>query len=161
MPNINSSLLALSRKRLGYEQKQIALLLGHKNTFQISRYETGQRVPGFKEAVKLSLLYGLPLRVLFSRYFRRSLEELENAINQTGLSAKINPQQHRGIDYCSYLDALSSDRLSEEDADKMSYPQKRDQSKVEIPGFSGADRALRSASDFPAPNAVGNDYTLL
>ncbi|MDQ6785849.1 MAG: helix-turn-helix transcriptional regulator [Acidobacteriota bacterium] len=60
MPNINTNSLALRRKRLGYEQKQIAVLLGHKSTYQICRYETGQRIPSLKEAIKLSLLYGLP-----------------------------------------------------------------------------------------------------
>ena len=70
MPNINSNLLALRRKRLGYEQKQVAVLLGHNTTYQLSRYETGQRIPGFKEAVKLSILYGLPVGVLFEGYIR-------------------------------------------------------------------------------------------
>lgn len=119
MPNINSSLLALRRKRLGYEQKQIAVLLGHKNTYQISRYETGQRVPGFKEAIKLSVLYDLPVRVLFDRYFRRCGEELENRVEQSGLAAKINLQKPRDVDYCTYLEALNSTPISEHKADNI------------------------------------------
>lgn len=69
MPNINSSSLALRRKRLGYERKQIAFLLGHKTTHQLCRFETGQRTPSFKEAVKLSLLYKLPLHALLTVIF--------------------------------------------------------------------------------------------
>ena len=121
MSNINSSLLALKRKRLGYEQKQIAVLLGHKNTYQLSRYETGQRVPSFKEAIKLSVLYGIPVRFLFERYFRHCREELENTIKQTNLAAKINLQENKDIDYCSYLESMISTPVSEHDADKIRH----------------------------------------
>lgn len=121
MSNINSSLLALRRKRLGYEQKQIAVLLGHKNTYQLSRYETGQRVPSFKEAIKLSVLYGIPVRVLFERSFRHCREELENTVKQPSLASKINLQKSRDVDYCSFLELLNSDSISEHDADKIRH----------------------------------------
>lgn len=120
MPNINSSSLALRRKRLGYERKQIAYLLGHKTTHQLCRYETGQRTPSFKEAVKLSLLYNLPLRAPFDRYFRHCFEELENSIKHSGLTVKINLENNPdAADYCSYLELLNLDRLSELDANKI------------------------------------------
>lgn len=119
MPNINSSLLALRRKRLGYEQKQIAVLLGHNSTYQISRYETGQRIPGFKEAVKISILYGLPLRVLFEGYIRRCRMELEDSIKKSSLAARINLQNVRELDYCTYLETLISAHISEFEADKI------------------------------------------
>lgn len=120
MPNINSSSLALRRKRLGYEQKQIAVLLGHNSTYQICRYETGQRMPSFKEAMKLSILYGLPVRVLFNRYFRRCREELENSIKHSGPAAKINIENERVVDYCSYLELLmNSEDIGEPEADKI------------------------------------------
>lgn len=119
MPNINSSLLALRRKRLGYEQKQIAFLLGHKNTYQLSRYETGHRVPSLKEAIKLSVLYGLPVRALFERYFRQSGQELDGAIKQSKLGEKINLPKTRDVDYCSYLELMNSVRISEPEADQI------------------------------------------
>jgi transcriptional regulator with XRE-family HTH domain len=121
MPNINTSSLALRRKRLGYEQKQIALLLGHKTIYQISRYETGQRTPGLKEAVKLSMLYGIPIGALFSRYFSRCREEVEKAIKQSGLASKINLENAAKIDFCSYLEMLNSNRISESGADKIRH----------------------------------------
>ncbi len=121
MPNINTSSLALKRKRLGYEQKQIAALLGHNSTYQLCRYETGQRVPGFNEAIKLSILYGLPLRVLFDRYFRRCREEMENTIKHSGLSGKINLENERVVDYCSYLESLNSAHINEVDSDKIRH----------------------------------------
>lgn len=119
MLNINSSLLALRRKRLGYEQKHIAVLLGHNNTYQISRYETGQRIPGLKEAIKLSLIYGLPLRALFDRSFRRCEEELMQTIKQSGLSGKIIPQNMSDVEHCSYLEMMNSTHISQRDADKI------------------------------------------
>ena len=121
MSNINSSTLASRRKRLGYEQKQIAVLLGHKNTYQLSRYETGQRVPSFREAIKLSILYGIPIRVLFERSFRYYHEELENTIKQTNLSSKINLQKNKDVYHCSFLELMNSSRISEHDADKIRH----------------------------------------
>jgi hypothetical protein len=120
MPNINSSSLALSRKRLGYERKQIAVLLGHKTTYQLCRFETGQRVPSFKEAVKLSLLYNSPVHVLFDRYFQYCWEELETAVKKSGLSGKINLENGKQADYCSYLNSLNyASKSDDRNADKV------------------------------------------
>lgn len=121
MPNINSSSLSLRRKRLGYEQKQIAVLLGHKNTYQHSRYETGQRIPNFKEAVKLSVLYDLPVRVLFDRYVLRCREELETTIKNSGVAAKINLDNDSGVDHCSYLELMNSTSISDKNSDKIRH----------------------------------------
>lgn len=109
----------MRRKRLGYEQKHIAVLLGHNNTYQISRYETGQRIPGLKDAIKLSLIYGLPLRALFDRSFRRCEEELMQTIKQSGLSGKVIPQNMSDVEHCSYLETMNSTHISQRDADKI------------------------------------------
>jgi transcriptional regulator with XRE-family HTH domain len=118
MPNINTNSLALRRKRLGYDQKQIAVLLGHKTKHQLCRYETGQRTPGLKEAIKLSMLYGVPVRVLFDHYFLRCQKELKRTIKGSStLTSKINLDNVRhptgGGGYCSYLELLNSARLSQ------------------------------------------------
>ena len=114
MPKINSNLLALRRKRLAYEQKQIALLLGHKTTHQLSRYETNQRIPSLKEAMKLSMLYGFPIHKLFSRCYQQCGEELKKMLQSSGLAAKINLENGRTADYCSYLEAMSPSIISNE-----------------------------------------------
>lgn len=119
MPNINSSPLALRRKRLGYEQKQIAVLLGHKSTYQLSRYETGQRAPSFKEAIKLSILLNQQPETLFDRYFHECREELEKTIKKSGLAAKINLEFEPVIEYCSYLELMKSENISEQAADNI------------------------------------------
>lgn len=121
MPNINSSLLALRRKRLGYEQKQIAVLLGHKTTYQISRYETGRRIPSLIEAMKLSILYGLPVQTIFNRHFRQCREELEKTIKQSVLTTKINLSNAAKADHCSYLESLNSTKISKLGADKIRH----------------------------------------
>jgi transcriptional regulator with XRE-family HTH domain len=112
MPNINSRLLALKRKHHGYEQKQIAVLLGHKSTYQISRYETGQREPGLKDELKLFMLYGLPVRALFDQYLRKCRKELENTIRNSKMSDRINLENVATVDYCSYLEAMSACLIS-------------------------------------------------
>jgi transcriptional regulator with XRE-family HTH domain len=116
---INSNLLALRRKRLAYEQKQIALLLGHQTKHQLSRYETGQRTPSLKEALKLSMLYGLPIRTLFSRYYRECREELENVLKNSNLETKINLENAETVDYCSYREAMSPCIINSEVSDTV------------------------------------------
>ncbi|HHT9126723.1 MAG TPA: helix-turn-helix domain-containing protein [Candidatus Brocadiia bacterium] len=55
----------ITRKKVGLAQKQVAFLLGHKNTTQLSRYEHGTRIPSLKTALKLEIAYAKPLRLLF------------------------------------------------------------------------------------------------
>jgi Predicted transcriptional regulator len=119
MPNINSNLLALRRKHLGYEQKHVAVLLGQKNKYQISHYERGQRVPSLKQAMKLSALYGLPVRKLFESVYLNCQKELNNAIKQSKLTGKVNYKTVPNIDYCSYLESLRAAEMSETKADKV------------------------------------------
>lgn len=111
----------MRRKRLGYEQKQIAVLLGDKNTYQISRYETGQRSPSLREAIMLSILYGLPLSILFERLFINCRQELENTINKRGLAGKIGLHRSRDLDFCSYLESITNGDADEESLDKARH----------------------------------------
>ncbi|MCD9187024.1 MAG: helix-turn-helix domain-containing protein [Pyrinomonadaceae bacterium] len=112
MSKINSNLLALRRKHLAYEQKQIALLLGHKTIHQISRYETGQRIPSLREAMKLSILYGFPIHKLFSRHYQQCREELRKVINNSGSPSKIDLEIGTMADYCSYQEAMNQSIIS-------------------------------------------------
>ena len=69
--------LWIIRKKLGYEQKQVAFLLGHKSTTQLSRYERGARIPNLETALKLEIAYSTPVRVLFSEFFKELYEEVQ------------------------------------------------------------------------------------
>ena len=68
--------LALFRQRKSLEQKQVAALLGHKGTEQLSRYENGVKVPHLKTALKLAQIYGIPIRILLDGYFEACREEI-------------------------------------------------------------------------------------
>ena len=68
----------------------------------------------------MSLLYNLPLRALFDRYFRHCFEELENTIKHSGSTVKINLENNQSVaDYCSYQELLNSPRITESDADRI------------------------------------------
>lgn len=71
-----------ARHKAGLEQKQVARLLGHKNCDQISRYERGVRVPGLRIALKLELIYGIPISNLFPEHYQRYRAEI--AANTSG-----------------------------------------------------------------------------
>jgi transcriptional regulator with XRE-family HTH domain len=59
------------RRTMGYSQKQVAWLLGHKNTSSLSRWEKGITMPTVDNLIKLAFLY----RTLCDQlYFDLSLE---------------------------------------------------------------------------------------
>lgn len=111
--------LAVWRKRLGYEQKQIAILLGHETKHQISRYENGQRVPDLKAAIKLAILYGLPIQVLFDGYFRRCTKELKARLKKFDVTIKADLDTSQ--DYCSFLENIDSIPIDGRSFDKVRH----------------------------------------
>lgn len=119
MPNIKSNRLWLARKRLGYEQKQIAQLLAQKSVNQISRYETGLNIPSLKTALKLSIIYKLPIRVLFEKYYRECREELIDRAKNLNQEAALKFDLTEPTDYCAYLELLKTSFLSEIDKKKI------------------------------------------
>jgi len=97
-----------ARHKCGLEQKQVARLLGHKNCDQISRYERGVRVPNLRTALKLELIYGIPIRDLFPEHYQKHRAEI--AANT--LSHSLLPSMDEGISrlpdahICTYENAL-------------------------------------------------------
>ena len=57
--------LWLHRRRRGFPQKWVAVLLGHQSTSVISEYERGVKTPPLPVALKFQLIYGVPLAELF------------------------------------------------------------------------------------------------
>lgn len=57
--------LWLYRRRRGFPQKWVALLLGHRSASVISEYERGIKTPPLAVALKFQLIYGAPLAELF------------------------------------------------------------------------------------------------
>ena len=68
--NITTRFLWQARQRSGLTQKTIAHLLGRKFTDEISRYENGQRIPTLQTALKLEIIYRVPIRLLFYEKYR-------------------------------------------------------------------------------------------
>ena len=77
-PLIQANNLWQARKRAGLERKQVAFLLSIKSSDMISRYESGKHIPTLKTALKLEIIYQVPVRLLFQGLF----EELRAEINE-------------------------------------------------------------------------------
>ena len=119
MSNIKSDRLSLARKRLGYEQKQVAQLLAHKSVNMISRYETGLRVPSLKTAIKFAIIYKLPIRILFHAYYHECREELTVRAKTLGQQSILKSDLTEPTDYCAYIELINSSLLDDIDKEKV------------------------------------------
>jgi len=73
--SIEHNKLWQARERTGLERKQVALLAG-KTADEISRYERGLNQPNLKTALKLEIIYRMPVRLLFPDLFRELEDEV-------------------------------------------------------------------------------------
>lgn len=118
MVNIKQSRLYLKRLQLGLEQKQISYLLGQKEIYKYNRIENKQRMANLKDAIKLSLIFGLPISTLFDDCFQNCQEELRKQLKNSNLLEKITLQS---IEYCGYLEMMSSKFIGKEESDKIQH----------------------------------------
>jgi transcriptional regulator with XRE-family HTH domain len=115
MAKLKASRLWLARKRIGQEQKQIAKLIACPIE-QISRYETEQRLPSLKTALKFSILYKLPIRTLFAAYYEECRKEVtRRAESSKGLKLDLDEP----TDYCSYIEIMKASFMSEADKTRI------------------------------------------
>lgn len=63
------------RKHRGLSQKELADLMGFKDTTWISRWENGDVLPNLVSAVRLSVLLDIPMNNLFDGLVKRVQEE--------------------------------------------------------------------------------------
>jgi transcriptional regulator with XRE-family HTH domain len=87
--NTNQKLnrLAVYRRRMGFSQKQVSGLIGHPDTSMISRYERGLSFPPLSTALKLEIVYRVPVAFLYpSHYegFRERIRAQEEILAGTG-----------------------------------------------------------------------------
>jgi DNA-binding XRE family transcriptional regulator len=81
--------LVLYRRRMGFTQKRVAHLLGHRHTSMVSRYERGRSDPPLPVALGLEIILRTPVAFLFPdlhneiRQRVRQAEEAELAKQQT------------------------------------------------------------------------------
>lgn len=59
------------RKRMGFTQWQAAKILGHISYKRIGDYERGRRRPGLVTALKLEIVYRVPVAFLFPDLYAR------------------------------------------------------------------------------------------
>ena len=111
--------LWLARKRRGLEQKQVTYLLDHKGIDQLSHYEQGERLPSLENALKLEIIYGVPLRFLYKELSAKLEDEVWQRISLNPALHKRfgnRPSRAAGLsEYCAYTELLVAPHASEAD----------------------------------------------
>ena len=70
--------LVLYRRRMGFSQKQVARLLGHRDASMVSHYEHSRALPPLMVALSLEIVYRTPVAFLFPAMY----DELKRRIRQ-------------------------------------------------------------------------------
>jgi transcriptional regulator with XRE-family HTH domain len=65
------------RKKIGLSQKRVAFFLAHKTSSQLSNYERGKKLPGLANALKLEVIYQVPVAFLYRDLYQKVKEEVE------------------------------------------------------------------------------------
>lgn len=105
------------RHKSGLEQKQVALLLNQKTTDQLSRYERGLCLPTLQTALKLEIIYRLPVRVLFQGYYEQYRKEVETkaqAMKLQNSNGELMQSSEDYRDYCACAELLNEPNPSQE-----------------------------------------------
>lgn len=66
------------RKKNRLTQKEAAFLLDHKSASQLSRYEKGVKLPALVNALKLEIIYHVPVAFLFSDLYQKLKKEIRS-----------------------------------------------------------------------------------
>jgi transcriptional regulator with XRE-family HTH domain len=64
------------RKERGLKQDQVAAALGLKNKTLISRWERGNSIPNLITAARLSVLYKIPIDIIFADFIETTTKEI-------------------------------------------------------------------------------------
>lgn len=101
-----------ARNRAGYDRKQASFLLGKSTSDEISRYERGLYPPNLPTALKLEIIYRMPVRLLFGELFERLRTEIEQLKrrNKSLFPADYwfpkSAEQLRQEEFCFYTDLV-------------------------------------------------------
>jgi len=113
--------LSLARRRRAIEQKQVSALLGHKGVDQLSRYERGVKLPSLKAALKLGLIYKIPIRVMLDGYLDACREEIRREAEKLNPpSGSRLPDPAKEMEFCTIEEKLNSGNAVEIDLAKAS-----------------------------------------
>jgi transcriptional regulator with XRE-family HTH domain len=89
LPKYKQNNLILYRRRMGFTQKQVARLLGQRDTTMVSHYEHGRALPPLAAALGLEIIYRVPVAFLFPAMY----EELKLKIRHREESSGASGQQ--------------------------------------------------------------------
>jgi transcriptional regulator with XRE-family HTH domain len=79
--------LILYRRRMGFTQKQVARLLGHRDASMVSHYEHGRALPPLAVALGLEIIYRVPVAFLFPAMYdelKKEIREQEQSLEGAG-----------------------------------------------------------------------------
>ncbi|HZS45647.1 MAG TPA: hypothetical protein VFC63_11125 [Blastocatellia bacterium] len=96
--------------------KQVAYLLGHTTADQVRRFESHQRIPSLSTAIKLELIYGIPVKWLFADLAIRLRHQLQEQI----LSSRYLQNHHTELaaelvyfaEFCGFREKLKQETLT-------------------------------------------------
>src|ERR1700749_4539894 len=111
--------LWLAPKRRGLGEKKVYHFIDHKSIDQLSHYEQGERLPSLENALKLEIIYGVPLRFLYKELSAKLEDEVWQRIS-------LNPVLHKRFgnrtaqvvglsEYCAYAELIAAPHASEAD----------------------------------------------
>ena len=70
--------LVLYRRRMGFTQKQVAGLLGHRDASMVSHYEHGRALPPLAVALSLEIVYRVPVAFLFPAMYDELKQQIRH-----------------------------------------------------------------------------------
>jgi transcriptional regulator with XRE-family HTH domain len=98
--------LALFRLRRAMVLKDVAKLLGHRAPNKIASYESGALTPSLKNALKLGIIYNIPIQVLLDGYYEACLKEIRREAGE-GVQKMISDES----EFCTIEETLESTRF--------------------------------------------------
>jgi len=121
--NTLNNQLWLARKRIGLQQKQVAHLLGHRTTDQVSRYEKGLRLPGLKMFLQFEIIYGVPARILYREFYediRIGIETRAQSLKGIGHAYTASFQGSGSFsEFCAHEELLRNPNRSQAENDQI------------------------------------------
>lgn len=114
-----------ARKRAGFERKQVSFLLSKKSNDEISHYERGLNLPNLKTALKLEIIYQMPVRLLFHELFEQLQSEVDDLRRRRAPLISYNywfpksAEQLKQEEYCFYADLLKNQIPSNPELDTV------------------------------------------
>ncbi len=64
---------------MGFTQKQVARLLGHRDTSMVSHYEHGRSYPPLPVALSLEIIFRVPVAFLFPQFYEETRQRIRQA----------------------------------------------------------------------------------